>query len=187
MPAPRGATQLPGLCKGQKGQCTTRWMGRGHGAVGFVSYIFGAHPSQCQPPAELLYRRLPGPPLGLPRELTAFEIYPACGFTMPLHLLCNHKYGKQPTQPAPLGRFLPVPFFSGLSTCPHQTRRHRMPMEFGGPSGDIYSVFTLLAEIRGCCSPCIRSKYSLDSQDEYSQGEYSQNEYSYMVLQHFFG
>lgn len=49
-----------------------------------------------------------------------------------------------------------------------------------------YSVFALLAVIRGCLPPYICSKYSLDSQDEYSQNEYSQDEYSYIVLQHFF-
>lgn len=195
MPAPWGANQPPWLCKGQKGQCTTRWLERGHRAdeaVGFVSYVFGVHPARCHPPVELLNQHQPGPPLGLPTELTPFKIYPVFGLAMPLHLMCNPKYEKNPLNTSGLAGQVPAcPLFlwaehlSPSNKSPSHAHQFRWTT-ISSTSEWWYSVFTLLAKIRGCPSPCACSTYSLDSQDDYSQKEYSQDEYSYMVLQHSF-
>ena len=109
-------------------------MGRGHRAeeaVGFVSHVLRGHPAPCHPPVELLPQRQPGLALGLSTEVMAFEIHPVFGLAVPFHLLCTPKYEKDPQKMAQLGRFLPVPFSSGLSTSPHQTKPHFMPTDLG--------------------------------------------------------
>lgn len=189
MPAPWGANQPPWLCKGQKGQCTTRWLETGHRAdeaVGFVSYVFGVHPAWCHPPVELLHQHRPGPPLGLPTELTPFEIYPVFGLAMPLHLMCSPKYEKHPlntTAACPL--FLWAEHLSPSNESPSHAHQFRWTTISSTERVVMLWFYTASKDTR--LSFSLHLLYILTRFPGWLFPErISQDEYSYMVLQRSF-